>query len=437
MSAEGEGQALWFPYYTVNGNHDTYFSLSNTSWLSKAVKVRFLEARHGRPVLDLAVYLAPHASWTAAIYQTSADSPPVLRTSDLSCTTPAIPSEGLRFTTASFDGTGSLPADDAPEDVGRTREGSIEVIAGGDIGENTPTASAIMPTSAGAAPSGCAILPAVAAGDLIPPDNALYGSAAIIDVEEGEYYAYNADAIADFTDTALMASPSGPLEPSLAQGNTGAYYFADGSGARNLAVRTAEMDHGIDAVTALFVADTISNDFLVSRSLGAKTDWVVSYPTKRFYVDPVYSAVAAGAMGATAQSGTFHVDAFDRDAASALPAPTNVTLPYDLVNVLIIGRDDTAASLFGSQFTASLPISAEAGMIRLRTAQQGSPGPGMTLESSGDILYGSAVSGFMAYNIVNADAQPNRLANYGAAFRHHLTKCDGPVVFPASCRRWP
>ena len=134
LAPDESGQVLLFPYYTVNGDHDTYFTIANTSLNGSLVKVRFLDARRGRPVLDLNVFLAPYDSWTAVIAQTSADAPPVLRTSDATCTVPAVPAEGLRFTTAGFDGTGELPADDLPHDVARTREGSIEVIAGGSIG---------------------------------------------------------------------------------------------------------------------------------------------------------------------------------------------------------------------------------------------------------------------------------------------------------------
>lgn len=438
LDAGGDGQALWFPYYTVNGGHDTYFTISSTSWQGTVAKVRFLDARHGRPVLDLNVYLAPFDSWTAVIYQTSPDTAPMLRTTDRSCTTPAIPAEGVRFTTSGFDGTGPLPADDAPRDIGRTREGAIEVIAGGSILEGTPTAAAITPTTAGAPPPGCASLPGSMVSDIWTPTNDLSGSAAIIDVADGEYYAYNADAIADFTDVPLMTAIASPLKPSFAQANATAYYFAEGSGAGNGgSPRDAAMSNGIDAVTALFVADTISNDFLVAPQLGARTDWVASFPTRRFYYDPAYADLVADAGGGTANNNTLSVDTFDREGLGSDPrtGSTNVTLPYDTVNVLTIAHDPTDASLFDSHFATRVLVSSDSGVLRLRSAAPGFSGAGLAL-GAGGMLYGSAVSGFMAYNIVNANALPGRLSNYGATFRHHLTKCDGPSMLPTACRRW-
>jgi hypothetical protein len=34
------------------------------------------------------------------------------------------------------------------------------------------------------------------------------------------------------------------------------------------------------------MTETIENEFLTTPALGAATDWVVAFPTKRYYVDP-------------------------------------------------------------------------------------------------------------------------------------------------------
>ena len=44
VNPEGHGQVLIYPYYTVEGGHDTYINLVNTTNETKAVKVRFVEA---------------------------------------------------------------------------------------------------------------------------------------------------------------------------------------------------------------------------------------------------------------------------------------------------------------------------------------------------------------------------------------------------------
>jgi hypothetical protein len=41
----------------------------------------------------------------------------------------------------------------------------------------------------------------------------------------------------------------------------------------------------VDAVSALFMAESISNDVMVNADLNGETDWVVTFPTRRYYVN--------------------------------------------------------------------------------------------------------------------------------------------------------
>lgn len=73
LPPDGRGQALIYPYYTVQDNNDTLFSivvpnsdLSSTKVdQGKALKVRFYEGRNGRVVLDFNLYLAENTTWTS------------------------------------------------------------------------------------------------------------------------------------------------------------------------------------------------------------------------------------------------------------------------------------------------------------------------------------------------------------------------------------
>jgi len=142
VNPHGMGQVLLYPYYTINRNQDTYFSLGNFGRFPKVVKVRFLEGRAGRPALDIDVVLKPRDVWTAAI-SVDAGGGAKLISPDSSCTRPAIPSAGLMFTASGYDGSGSIPPDDGPHGVERTREGFAEAIGGADIIE--PSTSAPFP----------------------------------------------------------------------------------------------------------------------------------------------------------------------------------------------------------------------------------------------------------------------------------------------------
>lgn len=59
INPDGLGQLLFYPYYTVRNGNVTAMSIVNTTSLTKAVKVRFLEGKNGREVLDFNLFLSP------------------------------------------------------------------------------------------------------------------------------------------------------------------------------------------------------------------------------------------------------------------------------------------------------------------------------------------------------------------------------------------
>jgi len=70
-----------------------------------------------------------------------------------------------------------------------------------------------------------------------------------------------------------------------------AHFFLEGETVPHFGTpRRGTYARGIDAVTAVLMADTIENDYVVDPALGASTDWVVTMPTRRFYVDAAYPA---------------------------------------------------------------------------------------------------------------------------------------------------
>src|SRR5262245_30998179 len=68
LNADGLGQVLIYPYYTVNAGNTTLISVVNTTAVPKAVKVRFLEGYNSAEVLDFNLFLSPYDVWTASIF---------------------------------------------------------------------------------------------------------------------------------------------------------------------------------------------------------------------------------------------------------------------------------------------------------------------------------------------------------------------------------
>src|SRR5437762_12429662 len=75
VNPDGLGQALIYPYYTTNGTgtggtvapYNSLLSVVNSTASGKVVKVRFLEGRGSKEVLDFNLWLSPFAVWTVAI----------------------------------------------------------------------------------------------------------------------------------------------------------------------------------------------------------------------------------------------------------------------------------------------------------------------------------------------------------------------------------
>jgi hypothetical protein len=82
VNPEGTGQALIYPFYTVEGGHDTYINLVNTTNQTKAIKVRFVESMNSVEVLDFNLYLSPFDHWSAVVTRDPDGDGAAIRTAD-------------------------------------------------------------------------------------------------------------------------------------------------------------------------------------------------------------------------------------------------------------------------------------------------------------------------------------------------------------------
>ena len=439
LSPQGTGQVLLYPYYTVNANQDTYFSVGNDYGLPEVLHVRFNEGRNGRPVLDVSVVLKPYDVWTAAI-SVDAGGGAKLVTFDDSCTHPAIPAGGIAFTSSGYDGSSTIPADDGPRDISRTREGFVEVIGGASFStpdHNVPSID-------------CATIFSeltTSAVDVGPPGR-LFGWAAVIDVGQGHYYSYNATAIDKFTETPLYSADWGPLKPTLNDansaeddsGNPVAYFFLQGNTSSNSLLgvpQRGQYGKGVDAVSAVLIADTIKNDYIVDAGLGASTDWVLTMPTKHLYQDPIYPD--ANDPAAYHWLGCCSAFVYDRSGAQQ-GGRADFQLPYSTTIISFLRDGGSTSGVFGSSLNVNLVPTADTGTMRIEMpydhAQTGAGDSFKGLAYDNGALYGSPVIGFMAYNIVNANAQPGLLGNYGAVSEHRRTTCGSSAFLNAFICRY-
>ncbi|HEX4332219.1 MAG TPA: hypothetical protein VH040_08775 [Usitatibacter sp.] len=292
LDPDGLGQALIYPYYTVrasNGNAwNTALSVVNTRANAKVVKVRFREGKHARVVWEANVYLGPNDVWTAGVVLGS-DGAPHLASADRSCIDPPLSaSDGGAFSTAAFSGAAG---DGAGSGTDRLLEGFAEVIEMGTLTGATAAAVTMQPGP----PStfNCALVTGIGkTRGIANPEGGLSGSAFLINVNSGLSVPYHPIALADLTAEPFYSDVGAPgtdydspqvtplsivtIPPSSANGF--------GSSPSGYLLRS-NWNRGVDAVSAVLMTATIHNEFVLDSMTASNTDWIVTLPTARFYVD--------------------------------------------------------------------------------------------------------------------------------------------------------
>src|SRR5689334_3189744 len=327
------GQALVFPYYTVQNSGtnswNTYISVVNTTSEAKAVKVRILEGRTSAEVLDFNLFLSPNDVWTAAIVPSDSSDTSAGRivTADASCTAPPIPSGGEPFRNTQY----VAQAAGLGRGLDRTREGYIEMIEMASLTGATATAI----THVNGVPDDCTVVQtnatAAIIADSFPPSGGLTGTGTLINVNNGMDAGYKPDALEAFSDSVNYTGP-GSTSPSLQDSSPPtSVYFNSGFNAGSLGGSIfatvyrsdflspfAGLTDGAMATASVFMHETVMNEYVLDTGTASLTDWVVTQPIKSAFVStatafPPYT----NALTASGACETVSFQYFDREERSA------------------------------------------------------------------------------------------------------------------------
>ncbi len=330
IAQDGIGEVLLFPYYTVRGGWQTYFNITNTSEHTVIVRVRWHEGVNSRDVRDFNVVMSPYDVWTAAAVPTEDGEGAKIVTSDKTCTAPALNEAdggrpgvlmGKAFTNLAYAG---VNGDHGPAGLDRTKEGYFTVISMG-VAKNELVQTAIDATHVAVAgndnkavPFDCANIVRRSTSDKIieladdfnEPQNLIKGRAILINAASGIAMGYDPTVLANFfnpLEVDGLASQNIIKIPSSDEPNlnfalpTSASWIDDTPGigpvlatvsASEAASNGIGSGRAVDAVSVLFNRAAIVNDYNIAG--GSATDWVVTLPTKRYYVDEQDSNFAAG-----------------------------------------------------------------------------------------------------------------------------------------------
>ncbi len=270
VNHDGLGQALIYPYYTVravaipigttpptsiDAAYNSLLSVVNSTASAKAVKVRFLEGKNSREVLDFNLYLSAKDVWTAAIIPTT-DGAGIF-TADKSCTTPVVSSSSAsptQFVNYAYSGSND---DKAGTSLDRTREGYVEIIEMGDV--IGATAAAV--THVNGVPP-CTPLGGASA-DTVPGKGGLFGTMTMINVLKGEDFGLDATALDGFSSTALWFAP-GDIKPNLANVNPKTSVVVSGS---NVFITDWSLSsNAVDPVSAVLMHNNVYNEFVLDAT---------------------------------------------------------------------------------------------------------------------------------------------------------------------------
>jgi hypothetical protein len=473
INPRGTGQVLLYPYYTTNVGQATLISVINATANGKALKLRFHEGYNGRDVLDMNLYLSPHDVWAAVVSAPNGDAGSAqLYSSDNSCTVPAFAPNAnnpattnpILFTSDNYTGAN---ADGGPTTLERAHEGHIEIIEMGEV-TNASHNSLTAISHVGGTPPGCAQLvsawaadgywTADATADIGPPTGGLYGEESIVSVDEGTMYGLNAIAIDNFRSQSANTGPqsaSPDLDSAIEDGHSTVTAEVPVGGHTINATYASP----IDAISALFMTDSLSNEYQLQTTIAASSDWFITQPTKRFYVTPATTNTPASTRAPfdplfnvgddAASCASVGLMIFNREESFV-----DFNLPFDphlppfpvCFETSYVGLG--ASSVLGSQLHLpptndalgwghiDPPYSAGHLTLELTRGIGGGVVPThvLTASSEGYVLHGMPALGFLAVQYVNGALQSGVLSNYNAAFYHrtHAT-CTMAADATQSC----
>ena len=404
VNPRGTGQVLIFPYFNAQAGNTTLITLVNENNEAKAIRLRVASSHTGAAEVLFNVYLGPRDVWTGAIFAlpgTDGASTYNLLTNDRSCTYPEI----VRSTVLAKlpDGRPYVPLrTPLGAAVAATGEGYVEAIEMGTIKAGSPTYTFV--TAVEGEPASCGALVGNWTGnywsidpkrDLANPTGGVSGSEAIVNPAAGTMFSMSAVALEEFrvdpldkprgtSSSLVLHTTANDTHPSLADAltdpaanKTRADLIADG---RPLTATYPAATQGIDAVSAVLMASSISSDFDITAAAGATTSFVLAYPTRRYYAD-------------TAIAGNIAVPPFTAVIPHTIAANERRLVDYNALN-----RESQIATSLQPPDGCGFVCPTDRSVFETATAEEV-----ISVKNAADPLIGSAVQGHLGIDTLFAN----------------------------------
>jgi hypothetical protein len=289
--------------------------------------------------------------------------------------------------------------------------------------------------------------------DIAAASGGLFGSGTIVNVHAGTVEGYNAEAIDRYWDAGGVlkqfnhTDPSS-LAPSLSGGSSvTSYVFAQSAAnVSGAALITTSYAQARDAVSSLFMADTIYNEYFTGGGTALSSEWVVTFPTKRFYVDPPISGSATviapfdvlftkavgnnGLPGSSCSPiGVGYYDREERTPGAQLgticpspltcgPVAVKTTLCYE-ANVVTFNQAGPKSSVLGSNLVTPITTGYDSGWANIDLVDSADNRSQHSLAGA-NVFLGLPATGFFVTQFLNSNVSNGVLANYTSLYKHKV-----------------
>lgn len=265
---------------------------------------------------------------------------------------------------------------------------------------------------------------------IAPGAGGLYGSGTLINVLNGVDYSYAAVALDGFSAGSLWQTAPSP-RPDLSDVNPKTSYILNQGfyGTTTVTSNWQGSANPADPVSAVLMRDTIINEFVLDSQTASGTDWVVTMPTKHYYVglDPLVGGARSNSpaqrpfqrnFGAGGACDDWNIYTRGRDLSTLTPdGLPNAPLCW-AANVISFNNSKVLASSNGYNFQ-TVHTNGSAILDFRRSILH-------TFSAPGGVVYsGLPAVGFMVQDFVNGTIRASDggrvLSNYGGLFEHKYT----------------
>ena len=407
VNSEGTGQVLMFPFYNLENNSNTFMHISNNTGENKAIKVRFMEHKNSQVVLEFNAYLGPYDVFPVALDATNVSGASVL-TTDETCTVPE-----LGTANPPYDGTQTELADgstlrsqpfvpylydtDAESTIVRTLLGHAEVIEMGVVSGDIDVSKCSELRTSWSSGSWASN----SATGVTSPTGGLSGSSFFINPSLAYSMSIDVTAIDGWAKSGVNyhAGP-GVNGPLLSSGTTKA--TVNGT----TFDYTAQTNGSILAMSALLASTSIMNEVQIESGLAAETDWVVTFPTKKYLTNGTtagapFTKVYDSTVVDNVACETLTLSQFDRESESStgsgsfVPASSSSGVAGNLCDSVSVLSFASAGSALLVNDTTSVGFPFQNGAARLVADQK------LPADDNGLVVNGLPVLGFAGTRIVN------------------------------------